>query len=336
MLRYPDISKVLPLVYDNTLSYYEVLGKVKDKLNELIDLGNAQSVAINELSGEMEEDYNKFQQEILQDLEDMKTELLADIAEGDTETYNAVNELITALSERVTTNENDISDLESTTDALVLSVGEIESDVTTLESAVQTNTSNIAGLDARLVTTEGDVSDIKTTLTGIGTEISGLGDDVDALETRVGDIEDDLEHLVFADVDTDLNASSTNPVENRAVTGAINTINGNVSTLSGDVTTLSGNVNTLSGNVTTLSGDVSTLSGTVTSQGNAITALGGRIDALTLDDLSDVDMTGVTNGQVPAWDSAQSKYVPVTPSGGGADVPLSVVDGKLCITYETT
>lgn len=30
-------QKVIPLVYDESLSYYEVLGKVVEKLNELID-----------------------------------------------------------------------------------------------------------------------------------------------------------------------------------------------------------------------------------------------------------------------------------------------------------
>ena len=30
-------QKVLPLVYDNSLSYYEVLCKVRDKINELVE-----------------------------------------------------------------------------------------------------------------------------------------------------------------------------------------------------------------------------------------------------------------------------------------------------------
>lgn len=35
------INKVLPAAYDNTLSYYEVLAKVCNKLNELINVVNA-------------------------------------------------------------------------------------------------------------------------------------------------------------------------------------------------------------------------------------------------------------------------------------------------------
>lgn len=42
-------QKVLPLVYDDSLSYYEVLCKVVDKLNSVIESGNVDSDAISEL-----------------------------------------------------------------------------------------------------------------------------------------------------------------------------------------------------------------------------------------------------------------------------------------------
>lgn len=41
--------KVLPLVYDDSLSYYEVLCKVKNKLNEMIDSMSELSDTVNEL-----------------------------------------------------------------------------------------------------------------------------------------------------------------------------------------------------------------------------------------------------------------------------------------------
>lgn len=47
--------KVLPLVYDDSLSYYEVLCKVKDKLNEVVDSMN-----------EFEEAYKSMMQAIAQ------------------------------------------------------------------------------------------------------------------------------------------------------------------------------------------------------------------------------------------------------------------------------
>lgn len=52
-LRYYS-EKVLPLVYDDSISYYEVLGKVTRKLNELVDAFNSEVVDI------IKESLNKF------------------------------------------------------------------------------------------------------------------------------------------------------------------------------------------------------------------------------------------------------------------------------------
>ena len=48
-------QKVLPLVYDESLSYYEVLCKVKHKLNELIDSQNLQDEEIKAIENEIAE-----------------------------------------------------------------------------------------------------------------------------------------------------------------------------------------------------------------------------------------------------------------------------------------
>lgn len=41
-------QKVLPLTYDNSLSYYEVLCKLEGKINELIDIINETDNTISE------------------------------------------------------------------------------------------------------------------------------------------------------------------------------------------------------------------------------------------------------------------------------------------------
>lgn len=48
-------QKVLPLVYDESLSYYEVLCKIKTKLNELIDSDNTQADEISAIETELAE-----------------------------------------------------------------------------------------------------------------------------------------------------------------------------------------------------------------------------------------------------------------------------------------
>lgn len=51
-------QKVLPLVYDESLSYYEVLCKTKHKLNELIDSQNLQDEEIKAIEKELTEVQN--------------------------------------------------------------------------------------------------------------------------------------------------------------------------------------------------------------------------------------------------------------------------------------
>ena len=47
-------QKVLPLVYDDSLSYYEVLCKVRDKLNEVISSYNNTDARFAELQAEID------------------------------------------------------------------------------------------------------------------------------------------------------------------------------------------------------------------------------------------------------------------------------------------
>lgn len=60
---HPRCQKVLPLTYDDSLSYYEVLCKLKAKLNEVIEVFNEYESIINELS------------EAIKDIDGMKTDI---------------------------------------------------------------------------------------------------------------------------------------------------------------------------------------------------------------------------------------------------------------------
>ena len=52
------VQAVLPVVYDDSLSYYEFLGKVCAKINEVIEVDNKQGIAIQELQNQMEKILN--------------------------------------------------------------------------------------------------------------------------------------------------------------------------------------------------------------------------------------------------------------------------------------
>lgn len=48
------VQKVLPLVYDDSLSYMELLCKIKEKLNEVISSSNGFIPKLNEIEGEVD------------------------------------------------------------------------------------------------------------------------------------------------------------------------------------------------------------------------------------------------------------------------------------------
>ena len=57
-------SHILPLVFDNTLSYYESLCAFCAKVNELCDAVNAQNLTITEFTHMVEVEITKFEEYI--------------------------------------------------------------------------------------------------------------------------------------------------------------------------------------------------------------------------------------------------------------------------------
>lgn len=65
--------KIIPLVYDDSLSYYEFLCKVMQKLNEAIDLLNAHSEEIEKFETDLMTLFEAFREEIRQKITDFET-----------------------------------------------------------------------------------------------------------------------------------------------------------------------------------------------------------------------------------------------------------------------
>lgn len=90
------VQKVLPLVYDDSLSYYEVLSKIALKLNEVIEI-------VNPLGAGIEATINAY-------LEQYKTQWEAELATFRTEVNNQINQNNVTLNVRIddlTTSVND-------------------------------------------------------------------------------------------------------------------------------------------------------------------------------------------------------------------------------------
>ena len=166
----PHCIKVLPTVYDDSLSYYEVLCKLRAKINEVIETLNDYDSVIQEL------------QEAITDIDDMQTDIASlqgdlAIVQSTLTTYGKnIDDLITAVG----TNTNNITALQTK--------------VTTIESNVETQLSTfMKKVETMISSITLDVSDDVTTLAykinqvkeNLYAKIDSLIKRMDSLDTSV-------------------------------------------------------------------------------------------------------------------------------------------------------
>lgn len=100
-------NKILPLVYDNSLTYYEVLCKLTNKINEVINCLNTQETEITNLK-QSYENINTSIQEIIDSLTIVNNSI--NVINTNIQIINnnitTLSESINSLNERVTILEN--------------------------------------------------------------------------------------------------------------------------------------------------------------------------------------------------------------------------------------
>ena len=133
-------AKVLPLVFDNSLSYYEFLCKMNNKLNELCDAVNAQNLNIIEFAHMVSLEIEKFEKFVTAEYADLdtqiKNELAAEKAELDKMFNNLSDVLHTEMSTELATNKKFREDLTASMDSFKEL---INTTVTNFENEVKTD-----------------------------------------------------------------------------------------------------------------------------------------------------------------------------------------------------
>lgn len=93
-------SKIIPLVFDNTLSYYETLCGFCAKVNELCDAVNSQNLAITEFCHMVELEIEKFKEYVDTRL-NAQNETISDILDRVRDVESAVNDIQTELTNKI-------------------------------------------------------------------------------------------------------------------------------------------------------------------------------------------------------------------------------------------
>lgn len=144
------VYRVLPLVYDDSLSYLEILAKVTAKTNEVIE-------QINTISGHME-DMDSYIRETAEQIvtETVTPEYVRSII---TETY--LNEWL-ADSAIIDVLENDISTINGTIDTLTQDNTDTKNRVTDLEGDNTTNKNRIGSLETDNATNKNNIETLQS------------------------------------------------------------------------------------------------------------------------------------------------------------------------------
>ena len=201
-------NKVLPLVYDDSLSYYEVLCKIMETLKDLIEVEELQNNAITDLDhratsleGRMDTAEN--------DIDNLEGRM--DTAESDIDALegrmDTAESDIDGLEGRMTTAEGDIDSLEgrmttaeSDIDGLEGRMTTAEGDIDSLEGRMTTAEGDIDAVEGRMTTAEGDIDTLEDRMTTAEGDIDGLEGRMTTAEGDIDNIEDNVHHIIYNDL----------------------------------------------------------------------------------------------------------------------------------------
>lgn len=159
------IPKIVPLVYDDTLSYYEFVCKLMVKLEEIVTALNGLGVRVDALE----------------------------------DAVRQLQEIINTFDDRITACEGDITDIKGDIRDINTAIGNINTAIEGINGAITNLNTTVQGHTIAINTINNSISAIEETiadLSDITGDVSQLQDDVESLDSRVTS----LESATFGDI----------------------------------------------------------------------------------------------------------------------------------------
>lgn len=159
------IPKIVPLVYDDTLSYYEFVCKLLNKVNEAITALNNLGIRVDALE----------------------------------EAVAELQRIVDSFDDRITACEGDISDLKTAVETINGAIENINTAIEGINTRVDNQQTVINNLSSSVTSITNIISNIQDQIA----ELEDLSDDVEALESSVSSLDtrvDALEEAAFGDL----------------------------------------------------------------------------------------------------------------------------------------
>lgn len=199
-------NPVLPLVYDDSLSYYEALQKLVEKINQFQEILNLHSEAIEEFADINGEQYDKFIAEVGKQISTIQVQI------------NGIQDDINTLILRANNTDTQIDDLhkhlieiEQYLQDIPEKMEQIMQDLTEIQNRVTKNEQDITNIISGAITV-GKATEAATA--GNASSLGGIPADQYALKGEGGG-------GTPIEIDKELSPTSTNAVENKAIYNGI-------------------------------------------------------------------------------------------------------------------
>lgn len=153
--------KVLPLTYDNSLSYYELLCKVHKLINDIIEVMKEIEQIVEELNQRVDELNERV------DLLDEKVTLLESKI---VEIENRINEIVSILNthtELIERLREDVTNIQN-------QIGAINNQLVTINTNLTNLTNEVNSLKARVLALENSLSDMNNRLNNLESRVSAV------------------------------------------------------------------------------------------------------------------------------------------------------------------
>ncbi len=203
---YGFFNTVLPLVYDDSLSYYEAIQKLVEKINQFLDILNQHSEAIEEFADINGEQYDKFVEEVNKQYSQIQSQI------------DNVYQQINILKVRADNTDTQIDDLhkhlieiEQYLQDIPEKMEQIMQDLTEIQNRVTKNEQDITNIISGAITV-GKATEAATA--GNASSLGGIPADQYALKGEGGG-------GTPIEIDKELSPTSTNAVENKAIYNGI-------------------------------------------------------------------------------------------------------------------
>jgi peptidoglycan hydrolase CwlO-like protein len=265
---------------------------------------------------------------------------------------------LTSLQTQITSNDSDITTINTTLTSQQSQITSNDSDITSLQSQITSNDGDISTINgtltsqqSQITSNDSDITTINGTLTSLQSQITSNDTDITSLQSQITSNDGDIT-TINTTLTSQQSQITSNDTDITSLQSQITSNDTDITSLQSQITSNDTDITSLQSQITSNDGDISTINSTLTSQQSQITSNDTDITTLQTK-TTDLTFAGTTstfankvnivgdlqvNGIVRANEKLVARYSPNSSSSGnwGGDAYANDLLGTGCFTILPT